>query len=67
MRGVWKNNTNNLTASPTEPNPKTAVVVPSFTLAVFQAAPTPIFFSRNDDITFNRDTHTLHVTIDLKI
>jgi len=42
----------NLTASPTEPNPKTAVLFPSFTFAMFQAAPTPIF--QNDVVTLRR-------------
>jgi hypothetical protein len=32
-----------LTARPTAPSPNTATVVPSFTLAVFHAAPTPIY------------------------
>jgi hypothetical protein len=36
-----------LTARPTAPSPNTATVVPSFTLAVFHAAPTPIFTFNN--------------------
>lgn len=32
-----------LTARPTTPSPNTATVEPSFTFAVFHAAPTPMF------------------------
>jgi hypothetical protein len=41
-----------LTARPTAPNPNTATVEPSFTFAVFHAAPTPMY-------TFNNYTNQI--------